>query len=280
MTQETPSPAERGLGRGSSRRPNPVAAVIRQGLYTHVVGRRILYYPELKSTMDEAARLADEGAEEGTVVIAERQSAGRGRQGRSWVSQPGNLLFSILFRPAMAQLPFISIIGGVAAARAVRKTTGLAPKIKWPNDLMLNGRKAAGILAESAIVGESVCYAVLGIGVNVSLDVSESEEISAVATSVNAAAGREVDRESLLRQLLLELDDLYIRLGRGASPRPEWRGLLETIGQPVTAASGNGTCTGRAEDVDETGNLLLRLEDGRLITLTAGDVTIGGAGQN
>ena len=257
--------------------PNLVASAVRQGLYTHVVGRRILYYPVLKSTMDEAARLADDGADEGAVVIAERQSAGRGRQGRSWVSQPGNLLFSVLFRPEMAQLPFISIIGGVAAARAVRKTAGLPPKIKWPNDLMLDGRKTAGILAESAIVGQSVCYAVLGIGINVSLDASESAEISAVATSLNAAAGRETDRESLLRQLLLELDDLYIRLSRGASPLPEWRGLLETTGQRVTAISGNEPCAGLAEDVDETGNLLLRLDNGKLITLTAGDVTLSGA---
>ena len=267
--------------------PTLVASVVRQGLYTHVVGRRILYYPVLKSTMDEAARLASEDADEGAVVIAERQSAGRGRQGRSWVSQPGNLLFSVLFRPGMAQLPFISIIGGVAAARAVRKTTGLSPKIKWPNDLMLDGRKAAGILAESAIVGNSVCYAVLGIGVNIALDVSKSEEIAALhpelvegATSINAAAGREVERESLLRQLLLELDDLYIQLHRGASPLPEWRSLLETAGCRVKAVSGNETHTGLAEGVDDTGNLLLRLDDGRLITLTAGDVTLGGAIQN
>ena len=257
--------------------PNLVASTVRQGLYTHAVGRRILYYPELKSTMDEAARLAGEDAEEGTVVIAERQSAGRGRQGRGWISQTGNLLFSVLFRPDMAQLPFISIIGGVAAARAVRKTTGLAASIKWPNDLMLEGRKAAGILAESAVVGDSVCYAVLGIGVNVALDVSESEEISAFATSVNAAAGREMDRESLLRQLLIELDDLYIRLGRGESPIEEWRGLLDTTGRRVTATSGNDAYVGVAEGVDDTGNLLLRLDNGLLITLTAGDVTLGGS---
>ena len=262
--------------------PNLVASTVRQGLYTHVVGRRILYYPELKSTMDEAARLAGEDSDEGTVVIAERQSAGRGRQGRSWVSEPGNLLFSVLFRPEMTQLPFISIIGGVAAARAVRKTTGLAPRIKWPNDLMLDGRKAAGILAESAIVGDSVCYAVLGIGINVALDASETEEIAPFATSVNAAAGREVDRESLLRQLLIELDDLYIRLGRGESPIAEWRDLLDTTGRRVTATPGNspplqgGELGGVAEGVDDTGNLLLRLDDGRLITLTAGDVTLGG----
>ena len=271
--------------------PNLVASTIRQGLYTHVVGRRILYYPELKSTMDEAARLAGEGAEEGTAVIAERQSAGRGRQGRSWVSQPGNLLFSILFRPDMAQLPFISIIGGLAAARAVRKITGLDPRIKWPNDLMLDGRKAAGILAESAIVGDSVCYAVLGIGVNIALNPADREQIAPLhpeqtsphhpelvegATSVNAAAGREVNREPLLRQLLLDLDDLYIRLGRGESPIAEWRGLLDTTGRRVTAMSGNDAYIGVAEGVDDTGNLLLRLDDGTVVTLTAGDVTLSG----
>ena len=260
--------------------PNLVAAAVRQGLYTHVVGRRIQYFPELKSTMDEAARLADEGAEEGAVVIAERQSAGRGRQGRSWVSQPGNLLFSVLFRPEMAQLPFISLIGGVAVARAVRKTTGLTSDIKWPNDLMLDGRKAAGILAESAIIGDSVCYAVLGIGINVALDTSDTEEISAFATSVNAVAGREVERESLLRQLLLELDDLYTRLRRGESPIGEWRDLLETKGRRVVAFAGNERHHGLAEDVDEAGNLLLRLDDGRLMTLTAGDVTLSDAGRS
>ena len=180
----------------------------------------------------------------------------------------------------MAQLPFIDIIGGVAAARAVRKTTGLDPRIKWPNDLMLDGRKTAGILAESAIVGDSVCYAVLGIGINVALDTSDSEEISTFATSVNAAAGREVNRESLLRQLLLDLDDLYISLKRGASPLPEWRGLLETTGRRVKATSGNESYEGQAEGVDATGNLLLRLDDGRLITLTAGDVTLGSATQD
>ena len=266
--------------------PNLVASAVRQGLYTHVVGRRILYYPELASTMDEAARLAGEGAEEGTVVIAERQSAGRGRQGRSWVSQPGNLLLSALFRPDMAQLPFIDVIGGVAAARAVRKSAGLSPSIKWPNDLMLDGRKAAGILAESAIVGDAVCYAVLGIGINVALDPAVYEEIAAFhpelverAISVNEAAGREVDREPLLRQLLLDLDDLYISLRRGVSPLPEWRGLLETTGRWVEATFGKETYAGIAEGVDDTGNLLLRLDGGTVITLTAGDVTLGGASQ-
>ena len=261
--------------------PNLVAAAVREGLYTHVVGRRILYYPELGSTMDEAARLAGEGADDGAVVIAERQSAGRGRQGRSWVSQPGNLLLSVLFRPGLDQLPYISIIGGLATARAVRKQAGLDPRIKWPNDLMLDGRKAAGILAESAIVGQSVCYAVLGIGINIAPVPSDDPEIAAIACSVNEAAGREVARESLLRQLLLELDDLYRRLpaggqATGASPVTEWSQLLETVGRQVTASFRDESVTGEAVGVDDIGNLLLRNGNGEVMTLSAGDVTLSG----
>ncbi len=253
---------------------NLVAATIRQGLFTRIVGRRLLYYPEVSSTMDEAAKLGEGDAEEGAVVVAEVQRAGRGRRGRSWVSQPGNLLVSVLFRPTLEALPFISIIGGIAAARAVRKVTGLDPKIKWPNDLLIGGRKAAGILAESAIAGDTVWYAVLGVGINVSLETGRTEEISATATSVNAAAGREVPREDLLRQFLMDLDALYLALGQGNSPIAEWQDLLETTGQRLVAAWGDDTFTGVAEGTDDLGNLLLRQDDGTLLTLTAGDVTL------
>ena len=207
-------------------------------------------------------------------VVAEKQSAGRGRQGRSWVSQPGNLLVSVLFRPTLETLPFINIIGGIAAARSVRKVTGLDVKIKWPNDLLIGGRKAAGILAESAIVGNSVWYAVLGVGMNVSLDTQQIEEISPFAISVNSAAGKEVPREDLLRQFLMDLDSLYIALNNGESPMQEWQGMLETIGQRLVATWGDDTYHGVAEDTDELGNLILRQDDGSLLTLTAGDVTL------
>ena len=224
--------------------------------------------------MDEAAKLGETDAEEGAVVVAEVQSEGRGRQGRHWVSQPGNLLVSVLFRPTLETLPFISIIGGIAAARAVRKVTGLEPKIKWPNDLLIGGRKAAGILAESAIVGDTVWYAVLGVGMNVSLATGENEDISAFATSVNAAAGQDVPREDLLRQFLMDLDAIYLALRLGKSPIAEWQDLLETTGQRLVATWGDDTYTGVAEDTDELGNLLLRQDDGTLLTLTAGDVTL------
>ena len=256
--------------------PNLMAATVRQGLYTRIVGRRLLYYPELASTMNEAAKLGEGNAEEGAVVVAEVQTAGRGRQGRSWVSQPGNLLISVLFRPTLEALPFISIIGGIAAARAVRKVTGLDAKIKWPNDLLVGGLKAAGILAESAIAGDTVWYAVLGVGMNVSLDPERTEEIASIATSVNAAAGREVPREDLLRQFLMDLDALYLALGQGKSPIEEFQALLETTGQRLVATWGNDTFAGVAEGTDESGNLLLRQDDGSLLTLTAGDVTLSG----
>ena len=255
--------------------PNLVAATVRQGLFTRIIGRRLLYYPDLSSTMDEAGKLGEGDAEEGAVVVAETQTAGRGRQGRNWVSQPGNLLVSVLFRPTLEALPFISIIGGVAAARAVRKVTGLEPQIKWPNALLIQGRKVAGILAESAIAGDTVWYAVLGVGMNVSLNTDQTEEIASFATSVNAAAGKVVPREDLLRQFLMDLDALYLALGQDQSPIEEWQGLLSTTGQRLEATWGNESFIGVAEGTDPMGNLLLRQDDGSLLTLTAGDVTLG-----
>ena len=146
---------------------------------------------------------------------------------------------------------------------------------------MLDGSKVAGILAESAIEGESVCYAVLGIGMNVAHYPDDDEEIAGIATSVNRVAGKEVSRESLLRQLLMELDDLYRRLpslGHGGnSPVAEWTGLLDTIGKRVTATFRDERLEGVATGVDETGNLLLRLKSGEVMTLTAGDVTLSGS---
>ena len=253
---------------------NLVSAALRGGLFTHVVGRRLLFLQEVTSTMDEAARRADSGAEEGTVVVAENQMAGRGRQGRSWVSGQGNLYLSVVFRPTLEALPLISILAGVAAARAIRKVTGLDTRIKWPNDLMLDGKKTGGILVESVVEGTNVNYAILGVGINVDLNTAHQKEISGFATALNAAAGSAVPREDVLRQLLHDLDSLYFQVTQGRSPLPEWRTLLETLGQRVRVGWGGNFHTGLAEDVDELGNLQLRLDDGRLVTLTAGDVTL------
>ena len=129
--------------------------------------------------MDDAAQWARDGADEGAVVVAETQTASRGRLGRRWVSDSGNLYFSTLFRPNVDALPLLSPLAGVAVARAVRQTASLYPAIKWPNDVMIDGRKVAGILAESTMSGSRVDHAIVGVGVNVALDVSADPEISA-----------------------------------------------------------------------------------------------------
>ena len=253
---------------------NVVSATLRGGLFTRVVGKRLLYFQEIPSTMNEASRLAQEGADEGTVVVAGNQTAGRGRQGRNWVSRQGNLYLSVIFRPTLEVLPMLSILAGVAAVRAIRKTTGLEPGIKWPNDIMLGGKKTGGILVESAVQGDQVSYAILGIGLNIDLDAEQDEEIANLATSLTSAADRSVSPDEVLRQLLHDLDSLYIQAGNGESPLPEWEALLETLGQTIDATWRNEVFTGLAEGIDSLGNLQLRLEDGQLMTLTAGDVSL------
>ena len=226
--------------------------------------------------MDEAAHQADLGAEEGTVVIAETQTASRGRFGRTWVSQAGNLYLSVVLYPSLAALPYLNCLGGLAVVRAIQRTTRLQPRLKWPNDVLIGGAKVAGILAESALQGAEVKYVVLGIGINVGLDSRLIEDLPAAATSLNAAAETEIAREELLVRLLHEFDALYIQLKQGQNPLAEWKELLDTLGQRVTVSGDNCPYDGIAEDVDDVGNLLLRLDSGELVTLTAGDVTLGG----
>lgn len=263
---------------------NIVSGMLRGGLYTRVVGRRLIYFRHLASTMDEAARMAQEGTETGTVVLAEEQSAARGRFRRQWVSPPGNLHISVVLRPSTEVLRYLSIMSGVAVVRAIRKATGIRSTIKWPNDVMIGGKKVCGILVENTLRGDTVQHSVLGIGVNVTFDPSAVDELSGKATSLNQEAGTEVDPEALLRHLLQELDNLYLplRQARGAptdiaGSKPvieEWRGLLETLGKRVEVTWVEDVYRGYAEDVDDAGNLLLRLEDGSVATLPAGEVTL------
>ena len=253
---------------------NLVSATLRRGLYTRVVGKRLLFFQEITSTMDEAARQAQSGAEEGTVVIAEVQTAGRGRQGRNWVSSEANLYLSVLFRPTLEALPMISMLAGVATVRAIRTCTGTEPKVKWPNDVTLDGKKLSGILVESVVQGDQVTYAVLGIGINIGLDIESLGDIRDTTTSLNIALGHPVSREEVLRQLLHDLDGLYQQVLQGGTVLPEWRSMLETLGQRVRAHGSNVSYTGLAEGVDEVGNLQLRLDGGQMVTLTAGDVSL------
>ena len=157
---------------------------------------------------------------------------------------------------------------------SIRKTCGLQARLKWPNDVLLAGKKLGGVLVESAVDGDQVKHAIMGIGINVTMECENIEQLAAYATSLEATAQKEVSRDALLRNLLHEIDSLYLKLRQGQSPLAEWKALLDTLDQRVTVSFHEESHTGLAEDVDRVGNLLLRLDDGQLITLTAGDVTL------
>lgn len=239
------------------------------------MGRHVLYFDTVGSTMDEAVALAEEGADEGTVVIAEVQTAARGRFDRRWVTAQGrDVTFSVVLRPRPAQLSQVNMAAALAVADAVLRLTGLAPTIKWPNDVRIGGRKVAGILIETAMEAEELRHAVVGIGLNVNLDPSEFPEISSIATSLLAETGGPMDRATVALALLECTDDRYAAVRRGRSLTDEWAARLDTLGQTVRVRWGERVLEGRATAVDESGNLQLTAPDGSTTTVVAGEVTL------
>lgn len=262
-----------------------LSSMMKEGIYTQYIGRRILHYERASSTMDEASALAESGAEDGTVVVAEEQWAARGRFSRPWVSPGGNLSLSIILKPSEAAAGYISMLAGVAVVRAVGKTTPLRARLKWPNDVLVGGKKLCGILVEPSYLAGKMQYAIVGIGINVALDPSVMADISHTATSLALETGMQVERGTLLRNLLQEMDALYLELEKTAppdaesepeSPRilDEYRSCLDTLGQHVEVAWQDDICRGFAEDVNEIGNLVLKLDNGETRVLPAGEVTL------
>ncbi len=216
-----------------------------------VIGHRIACFDALPSTQDAVRELGCRGEPEGVAVFAETQTAGRGRRGRTWVSPPGGgLWFSVLLRPAMTpeRLPQIPLAAAVALARACRAAAGVTPAIKWPNDLLWEGRKLAGILTERVARPDLPPFVVLGIGINVDLPEDElPPDLRRRAVSLRAAAGgAPVDRASLAGAALLEIDVQYRRLAAEgfAGIREEWRSMAAWLGCPVEVSGPEGTWTG------------------------------------
>jgi BirA family biotin operon repressor/biotin-[acetyl-CoA-carboxylase] ligase len=245
-----------------------------------VVGRDIRVFHETGSTNDVVERLARDGVKEGVVVFAEAQSAGRGRLGRSWMSPAGRgLWFSVLLRPALhpQAATRLTIAAATSLVRAIGAETGLAPQIKWPNDLLLDGRKVAGILTELHAELDGIKSVVLGIGVDVNLTAADlPPELKSRATSLRLELGRTVDRPALAARILRELDADYARLkaGRFADIAQEWERVSVTLGRAVAIGIGDRQVRGRAEALDPDGALLVRTQHGRLERVTGGDVTL------
>ncbi|MFH1646667.1 MAG: biotin--[acetyl-CoA-carboxylase] ligase [Chloroflexota bacterium] len=247
---------------------------IRRGLATGIIGRKVLFYPRLASTMDTARQEAKRGAPEGTVIIAGEQTRGRGRLKRPWLSPVGNIALSIILRPDIAGLPYLVMIASLAAVRGIREVAGLKARIKWPNDVLVGGKKVGGILIENELKGDRVDYAVIGIGINVGLRAADHAGIAGIAAGLNEAAGKEISRAALVRGLLTEFERLYLALPEGGAVFMEWRDNLVTLGKKVTATSGKDVVEGIAEAVDGDGALVLRRTDGTLTRIVAGDVTL------
>ena len=247
---------------------------LRRVLSHRLVGCQVVYHETLGSTMDEARRLAERGAAEGTVVVVEAQTAGRGRFGRSWLSPRGQSIHvSVVLAPTIAQLPYVNMAAALSVCHAIAEATDLKPSVKWPNDVRVNGRKIAGILVETAMEGDEVRHAVVGIGVNANLDPSDFPEIASTATSIAGETGRPVDRSGLLTLVLERLDELYRGVKAGHSLTSEWAALLETLGRNVQVRWRDQVVEGLAKSVDEQGNLVLLMPDGSTFTAVAGEVT-------
>lgn len=242
------------------------------------IGKNIVLLEKVDSTNTFALNLPD--AAHGTAVVAEEQTVGRGRQGRRWVSPPGrNICLSVILRPQLRpeEATLLTLLAGVACCEAVRGVTGLPVGIKWPNDLMLRGRKMGGILTELKTGSGSIQVAVIGIGINVNAREKDfPPELCDIATSVLIETGMEHDLERLAAEILNRIDAWYSTLLLdGRQPLINaWRGLSVTLGQRVRVVTGNESLVGTAEEIDELGRLILRLESGGTRAVHAGDLAL------
>lgn len=252
---------------------------IRNGLETSFMGQKIFYFEETASTNDLAKELAEKGVEEGTVVIAETQTHGKGRLGRRWISPRGGIWFSIILRPTVGSkdAPKIVFMAALAIAKTIREMLRLTAKTKWPNDVLVHNKKVCGLLAETSISNGNINFVVLGIGINANVDTNTfPKELTDSLTSLKKEAKREIPREEFLQALLKEMEHYYNEFTRGRFVQilEEWKSLTDMIGRDVEVVSFDGRFGGKAIDVDQDGALIVRLEDETIKRVFSADVSI------
>ncbi|MBW2650108.1 MAG: biotin--[acetyl-CoA-carboxylase] ligase [Deltaproteobacteria bacterium] len=254
---------------------------IQEGLNTGIIGKKDIYHHRLTdSTNVRAKYLADEGAAEGTVIIAEEQERGRGRKGRDWFSPEGKGIYvSIILRPGLApsESPKLTLMTAVAVAEALLSLTSLDVRIKWPNDIMIRERKLAGILTEISTEMDAIEYVIIGLGLNVNIPYDLfPADISDTATSIILETGRQFPRIRLLKAYLEWLEKYYeLFIKSGFSPvLKRWKELSDIIGRQVRIDLVNQSHTGEVLNVDENGVLVLKDSEGTLHRIFSGDVTL------
>jgi BirA family biotin operon repressor/biotin-[acetyl-CoA-carboxylase] ligase len=253
---------------------------IRARLTGRVVGRALEVHGVVESTNDLALRAGDRGEPEGLCVVADRQAAGRGRRGRSWVSLPGvGLYASILLRPSVPaeRVALVTLAAGLAAADAIRAASGVTGRLKWPNDVLLDGRKVAGVLTEGATIGGTVAHVVVGIGINVNHGQDDfPPELRGQATSLFLATGSHPDRAVLAAGLFDAMDRWYAALCTGEVARivVAARSSSAILGRPISVMAGDATWDGVAVDLDADGALLVRDPSGTMRRLVSEEVSV------
>lgn len=257
----------------------PFDREVMNGLKTQSIGQTVHFFPVLDSTQITAHSIAKEGAVDGTTVIADQQVGGKGRMGRPWHSPSGSgIWMSIILRPELElhRCPQMTLLTAVAVVQAIRDTTGLEAQIKWPNDILLNGKKICGILTELNAEWGNINYLIIGIGMNVNVP-SFPQELQDIATSLYIEAGQEVKRVSLIQRILEHLEilyKLYIQDGFSAI-KPLWESYANTIGRRVLIRGANQTMEGLALGIDDEGVLLVQKDDGQIEKVYSADIELG-----
>ncbi|WP_052218623.1 biotin--[acetyl-CoA-carboxylase] ligase [Thermincola ferriacetica] len=252
---------------------------ITAGLKTRVIGSRIVHFDTIGSTNDKGKELAANGAPEGLVIVAEEQTTGRGRLGRTWSSPKGRgIWMSVILRPEINPMdaPKLTLLTAVALARTFDSYPGIQPGIKWPNDVFIKGKKIAGVLTEMNAELERINYVVVGIGVNVNTSRAElPPEIENIATSLYIETGKSWSRKDFLTKLLEELEALYLsfKMGEYAAVVEEWKKYSVTLNKKIKVTSPGVALEGTAVDLDDDGALIVRTRDGSLKRVVAGEIT-------
>lgn len=248
---------------------------ISDALRAQSIGGRIIYRQTMTSTMDVAQAEIAANAPHGTVVICEQQEHGQGRLSREWVSPVGGVYLSIILYPHERLLPQLTIWASLAVADAIRHICGLKAYFKWPNDVLLHDKKISGIIARSGQNQHGKTWAIVGIGINANMKMSQqTAEIASIATSLSDVSDKEVLRESLIVSLLQSCEKLYNEMEQGEALWHAWQRRLLTLEKSVVVRCGTTVYQGLAESVNSDGTLLLRQDTGEIVIIPAGDVTL------
>ncbi len=254
---------------------------VQRELSTTYIGKKIFYFPELESTMVTAKEKVlhrwTEVINEGTIIIAERQAAGKGRLGRKWFSPAGGIWLSIILFPQLppSYIPRITLMTAVAVVKAIKISTQIKSQIKWPNDILIQGEKVCGILTEMSAELDIINWVIVGVGINVNIDHQEfPEDIREKTTSLKEVLGREVPRVRLVQVFLREFEKYYEKLKREEFPSilEEWKLYSCTLGREIRINIGERIISGEAVDISEEGALVLKKVDGELIKIISGTI--------